>query len=117
MDYHRTGILWYLFLLKQQSNFFKRSFMCAHACGNIDARGFQRGMPQEIGKVGQVFFHGIETACKQVAQVVREHFGRINMGRTAKPLHIVADVGAVQGAAAARAENRAALNPVFCCIA
>ena len=108
--------LFYFMGLLDQPHPVQHPFMGSGADRHINPGRLDPAMPQHIRQMRQVLLNGVKGTCEQVAQVVREYFAGLHLRVFAKLLHIVADVGAVQGFSAFRAEDATAFNPTLFCI-
>lgn len=79
----------------------------------VDPCCVNAGMPQQVGKADDVFFHLVIVHCKEVTQVVREDFFPAYIGNGAESFHTMQDVAAVNGFAAPGHKNAAGCDLPF----
>ncbi len=58
----------------------------------VDAGGVDAGVAEQVGEAEKVFFGGIESAGKKMAQVVGKDFFRCDAGLSAEGFHGTPDV-------------------------
>ena len=77
---------------------------------DVDARGVDAAVTQDIRQLGDVLFQIVERPGEELAQIVREDFVRINFCPRAELFHRSPDVAAVQRPSRAGAEDDAAAD-------
>lgn len=82
------------------------------ALGGIDTGRADVGMTQNVRQTGKVMVDGVECPGKQMPEVVRKNFFRVDPGRLAERFHITPDVASVQRLAVPRHEDRALRPPL-----
>ena len=83
--------------------------LCAR-CDDIDARGVNACMPQNVRKLGNVLFHTVKDTRKQMPQIVRKHLAWQHACLLAQGFHLPPYVVPADRFAAARDENAALLD-------
>ena len=78
---------------------------------DVDARGVDAAVAEQIGKLGDVLLYLIKSPGKELPQIVRKHLVRIYVCLCAKPLHGCPDVAAVQRLAGSGSEDAPASDP------
>ena len=81
------------FLYDQSQAFYFASVLIA-AGHNIYPRSIDTAVTKNICKLGNVFFNGIKSACKQFAQIVRKDFPCAHAGFVAKAFHFTPNISA-----------------------
>lgn len=66
--------------------------MFGAAFEGVDASGVDAGVAEQVGEAQKVFFGGIESAGKKMAQVVGKDFFRCDAGLSAEGFHGAPDV-------------------------
>ena len=72
---------------------------------DIDPRGVDAAVTENVGELGNVLFNAAKRAGKQVAKIVRKDLVRIDVGVFAQLFHLPPDVRAADRFAAARHED------------
>ena len=75
---------------------------------DIDSRGIDAAVAQNIRQLGDVLFDTVECPGKQLAQIMGKNFGCRYSGLSAKLLHLPPDAAPVQWLAILSTENHAA---------
>ena len=83
---------------------------------NIDSRGIDAAVAQNIRQLGNVHFDTVECPGKQLAQIIGKNFGRRYSGLSAKLLHLPSDAASIQRPSILSAENNATGNLISFCI-
>ena len=89
------------------------TFMLLSTLPDIDARGFDAGMAQEVGQLCYVLLLPIVGHGKQVAEVVGKHLVGVHTRSLAQFVHLPPDVGSVHGVSSFGDEHRAADDARF----
>ena len=82
---------------------------------DINSRGVDAGVAQNIGKLGDIPFNLIKNSRKEMPQIVRKDLLRIDICRPAQRLHLTPNIGAAHRLAASCNENRTVRNFLLCC--
>ena len=80
---------------------------------DLDPRGVDAAVPEDIRKLGNVFFNAVKRAGKKVAQIVRKHFIWIDVCLFAKAFHLSPDVRAADRLACACHKDRSRCDVLF----
>lgn len=88
------------------------SLMFDAAGDEIDARGLDRGMAEDIGESHDVVAAGVECCGKEMTQVMREHFAWCDAGNDGESFHFGPDLSTRQ-AFSARGEKNLAVGNFF----
>ena len=62
--------------------------MLRHARNKVNARRFDARMPENIRQLDDVLVCAVESCCKQMPQVVRKHFPRIDARADTQLFHL-----------------------------
>lgn len=82
-------------------------------CGNdIDTRGVDAGMTENVRKLGNIFFDPVEHAGKEMPQVMRKDLRRVDLCRAAQGFHLPPNIRPTDRFAGAGNEEHPAINPV-----
>lgn len=83
---------------------------------DIDPGGFDAAVAQNVRQLGDVLFHAVEGAGKELTQIVGEYLAGIHPGGFAERLHLLPDVAPVQGISPSGAEEDAGVDPLPFCV-
>jgi len=86
-------------LCDNQLHSFHLSGMNISALSRINTCGVNAGMAQNICQSAQIFFYCIERPGKQMAEIMRKYFFRINIGTCAEIFHFSPYIASIQGLA------------------
>ena len=83
---------------------------------NIDSCGVNAAMTQYIGKLCDVFFNAVKSACKQLSEIVGKHLARFDTGSFTQLFHRRPDVTAIQIFARSCDKDCARNDPLPLCV-
>ena len=103
-----------LFYLHYQPHVFHFSAVLRAGGDDIDARGIDAAVAEDIRKLCDVLFQSVKRPREQVAQIVRKYFVGIDVGVLAHGFHLTPDIRAADGLARPRNKNRSCCDlPIF----
>ena len=80
-----------------KAELFQLPLMLRAALHDINSRGVDAGVSEQVGQLCDVFLHPVERDGEQVAEVMGEHLAAVYARVVAQSLKLLPDVGAVQG--------------------
>lgn len=100
-----------MLFLCQQLHSFQQAAMLRAGRHDVDARGVDAAVTENVCQLCNIFLYGIKRPGKEIPQIVREHLARIYICLYAQALHGCPDVASVEGSAGSRAEDHPLCNP------
>ena len=94
-----------MLFLCQQLHSFQQAAMLRAGRHDVDARGVDAAVTENVCQLCNIFLYGIKRPGKELPQIVREHLARIYICLYAQALHGCPDVASVEGSAGSRAED------------
>ena len=84
------------------------------AGGNdIDPRGVDTAVTENVRELGDVLFHAVKRPCKQVPKIVRKDLVRVDMRLCTKAFHLPPDVCPADGFAVTSNKDRPCCDMLF----
>ena len=95
---HIMHIMWLkhcFSFLQNQMHIFHPTLMLPAGGNDINTRGIDAAMPQNVCQLGDIPFHAVKGSCKQMSKIVRKDLLGTNLCKTAQALHFLPDVASV----------------------
>ena len=81
-------IMWHFFCLYDKPQAFDLLAVLLAGRHDINARGVDAAVAQDIGQLRNVFLKAIKGSGEQLAQIVGKHFTSLHLSFVAEPLHL-----------------------------
>ena len=101
------------FLLYNQPHIFHALAVFGAGADDINSRGVDATMTEDVGEFGDVLFDAVEYTGEQMPKIMREHFLRIDICFFTKRFHIMPDIRSADRFSAARNENTSLQYPLL----
>ena len=106
---HNSNYVVFLFLYHETQPLNLSAMFCS--CGhNIDSRGIDTAVAQDIRQLGDVLFNAVKGSCKEFPEIMWEYFGRVHTCCSTQPLHLCPDIAAIHGLPILCNKDRTALD-------
>ena len=102
-----------LFYLHYQPHVFHFSAVLRAGGDDIDARGIDAAVAEDIRKLCDVLFQPVKRPREQVAEIMRKDLFRVDVRRFAKGFHLPPDIRAADGLSRPRDKDRACCDVPF----
>ena len=80
---------------------------------DINPRGIDAAVAEDIGELGDVLFQPVKRTGEQMPEIMREHLAGIDVRVPAQRFHLPPDIRAADGLAAAGDKDRACCDTLF----
>lgn len=99
-----------------QPQIFHPSAVLVSGGDNIDARGVNAAVTEDVRQLGDVLFQPVKCAGEEMPQIVRKYFVGIDVGVLAHGFHLTPDIRAADRLAGARNEDQTSCDALFFCV-